>query len=618
MPHSIRHGDILADRYRLVDLLTESEGGRFWRAHDRILHRHVALHIIDADDERAPRLLDAARRSATVHDPRLLKVLDAESANGLCYVVNEWGSGTSLDIMLANNGPLSPRRAAWLVGEVADAVAVAHAAGVAHGRLVPENVLVDRSGSVRLIGFSVDAALHGLPPDRIAADVSDLAGLLYCALTGRWAGVSPSTVDLAPQEHGHVLRPRQVRAGIPRPLDSLCDEVLNPYATGRTRDLGVLTSARGIADSLAAFVGDPTGLGEAMAASNPRPRGNETVVLPAVPEILVRPSEDPDPDAAPEPDIEQAPPELPGESVELPTQAGLPIFDDDNDDVSWLVARATPAAPPPPFEAPPERPLFAPDPAAGQPVRRPRPSGAAVGSQTGSEYWPWDTGAHHGPRSDTGTGTGTGLAYVEEDEVPGRSSLRVALAIGAALLLLVAVIVAFNLGRGKTPLGAEPEEKSSTGSSPSATPSLTPLTGLSAVDFDPQGDPPEENRELAPLAVDDDPDTSWRTETYRQNLGPGGLKTGVGLTIDLGSDHELSAIDLTLVGGTTGVSIYVTDTAPVGVRDLTPVTEVSAGPEERVTLDEPVTGRYVIVWLTSLPQVDGGFRGELADVAVLE
>lgn len=66
------------------------------------------------------------------------------------------------------------------------------------------------------------------------------------------------------------------------------------------------------------------------------------------------------------------------------------------------------------------------------------------------------------------------------------------------------------------------------------------------------------------------------------------------------------------------MSIYVTDTAPVGVRDLTPVTEVSAGPEERVTLDEPVTGRYVIVWLTSLPQVDGGFRGELADVAVLE
>ena len=98
-------------------------------------------------------------------------MLDADQADGLCFVVNEWGSGSSLDIMLANEGPLGARRAAWLVSEVAASIAVAHDAGVAHGRLVPENVLVDRTGSVRVIGFSVDAALHGLPPGRISTDV---------------------------------------------------------------------------------------------------------------------------------------------------------------------------------------------------------------------------------------------------------------------------------------------------------------------------------------------------------------------------------------------------------------------------------------------------------------
>ena len=119
MPKSIRPGDVLADRYRLVDLLVESGSGRFWRAHDRVLERHVALHVIDADDERAPGLLEAARQSATVPDRRLLRVLDADQAGGLCYVVNEWGSGSSLDIMLASDGPFAPRRAAWLVSEVA-------------------------------------------------------------------------------------------------------------------------------------------------------------------------------------------------------------------------------------------------------------------------------------------------------------------------------------------------------------------------------------------------------------------------------------------------------------------------------------------------------------------
>ncbi len=149
MPASIRPGDVLADRYRLVDLLSESGNGRFWRAHDRVLERHVALHVIAADDDRAEGLLAAARRSARILDPHILRVLDAERSGPLCYVVNEWGSGTSLDIMLAAGGELSPRRAAWVVGEVAAACARAHAADVPHGRLNPENVLIDTAGGVR-------------------------------------------------------------------------------------------------------------------------------------------------------------------------------------------------------------------------------------------------------------------------------------------------------------------------------------------------------------------------------------------------------------------------------------------------------------------------------------
>ncbi len=46
MPHATRSGDVLGDRYLLGDLLTESGSGRFWRAHDRILERHVAIHVI--------------------------------------------------------------------------------------------------------------------------------------------------------------------------------------------------------------------------------------------------------------------------------------------------------------------------------------------------------------------------------------------------------------------------------------------------------------------------------------------------------------------------------------------------------------------------------------------
>ncbi|WP_121254017.1 hypothetical protein [Nocardioides ferulae] len=666
MPQSIRPGDVLAGRYRLVDLLVESRGGRFYRAHDRVLERQVAVHVLAADDPRATQLVEAARRSATVPDRRLLRVLDADRVDGVCFVVNEWGSGTSLDRWLAAEGPLAPREAAWLVGEVADTIATAHLRRVGHGRLAPENVLVDRNGGVRIIGFCVEAALHGIHEDHdsvVETDVADLAGLLYAALTGRWAGRSTSSVPAAPREHDRVLRPRQVRAGVPRPLDTVCDEVLNPVTRGR---LPSAPSAQSIADTLLEFVGDPTGLSDGLAARNPSGRSPDLVTLAALPDPPVRerdaaappadgsaveqvagsgdegtlawepqgdlpadpePESDSAPDSGPESgdgadsetgplppvppvpaDATTAPPAGPS-SGDQPTEAGMPVFGDGSDDVSWLRARSTPPPPPPPLEEPPAKPLFAPEPEGGWPSRPPRPA-MPTHTGTGAGFWPWDTG--------TGRGTGTGLRAVvgEPDEVPGRRWLLLASGLAIGLVVLLAVVIAYNLGRGRTPLGAEPQDEASPTPSPSPSATPTPITGLVATDLDPQGEDGGEYADLTALAVDGDPGTAWRTSTYLQNFGPAGLKTGVGLVVDLGAAVPVSEVDLTLVGEGTGVSLYVTEEAPSGVAELEPVAEVVAAAKEQVTLEEPATGRYLTLWLTSLPAVPDGFRGEVAEVVV--
>jgi hypothetical protein len=610
---------VLAGRYRLTDLLTESGGGRFWRAFDTVLHRDVAVHIIAVDDERAPLLREAARTSATVLDRRMLRVLDIDEAAERCFVVNEWGSGTSLDILLADTGPLSPTVAAWIVSEVADTLVLAHEAAVAHGRLVPENVLIADDGSVRLIGFAVDAALHGLRPGRIRAEITDLAGLLYAALTGKWAGATASAVPRAPSSHGHVLRPRQVRAGIPRTLDALCDHVLNQGGDGEL-------SAAMLADSLRAFLGPSASAAEAWLARIEHPaRGEGPVVLPPLPDPPVRdatrraaPATADEPaelgDTVGEPEEGQAPT---GSDDALATQAGMPIFHEDTDEVSWLVRRAEKPPPPPAFEPTPERPLFAPEPAAGQPVRRPR---AAPPTQTtaGGGFWPWES---TGPGPNTGSGVLP--AFVEDEDEddrrpPGSSMLRLAMIIAACLLVLVAVVVAFNLGRGKTPLGATPDSSQgpTRSGSTSASPSATPLTGVTARDFDPQGTGGE-NADEAPRAVDGDPSTAWTTLRYKQQLGPGGLKDGVGLVLDLGASHEVTELDLTTVGSPTGVSVYVSPTNPADLHGLDLAGKgVLTGTKGTISLDEPATGHYVVVWLTQLPAVPGGFRGEIADAVV--
>jgi hypothetical protein len=613
VPHSIRPGEVLAGRYRLIDLLTESEGGRFWRAHDKVLERHVAIHVIDAEDERAAGLLEAAQRSAKVLDRRILRVLDAETRDGLCYVVNEWGSGISLDILVTGSGPLGPRRSAWLVAEVADSIAIAHAAGIAHGRLNPENVLIDKAGEVRIIGFCVEAALHGLPPGRQQVDVVDLAGLLYCALTTKWAGASTSNVAPAPTHHGRVLRPRRVRAGVPRSLDALCDQVLHDDAPAPDAQ----HTARGIAAYLTEVVGDPTGIQAALVASLPRLAPDELVVLPQVPEIPLRDTSDLIPNVPPaveEAGTDESDEELPATPPapeDLPTEAGVPIFGEDGEEVEWFQARSNPPPPPPPFEEPPERPLFAPEPPDGGPVRRSRAPVAAGTPPHGQEYWPWETS--------TGRGTGSGLQAVTDDEVPGRSWFRLALGIAAGVLLLLAVVVAFNLGRGKTVLGQDPDDGAApTQRSERPSAAVGPLEEVTASDFDPQGQPPEENPADAPLAVDGDLETAWNTSTYRDQLGPPpGLKTGVGLVLDLGETRAVSQVDLALRGEPTAVSVYVTDTRPNGVAGLTPVAdEQSAGARTAIPLDSPTEGQYVVIWLTSLPSSGDGFRGSVAEVVV--
>jgi serine/threonine protein kinase len=673
----MRAGSMLAGRYRLVDLLSESRGAHFWRAWDTVLSRHVAVHLIADEDDRAEVLMDAARRSATLFDAHLLRVLDADHTGGICFVVNEWGEGDSLDRLLLD-GPLAPRRAAWVVHEVGTMIATAHAKGIAHGRLVPENVLIDEAGSVKVIGFAVDAALNGMPVGRVPTDVVDLAAVLYAALTGKWPGVSRSAVPPAPQEHGRALRPRQVRAGVPRVLDGLCDEVLSPYPGAHDQGYD---SAQAIVDALEAYVGDLTAVAAAEAArhrgnTSPRipridaplalapetspgaaaaaattavaatstpdgtdtggdppapadapsdspsdgpsdspvdppaavPDSDGTVALPALAALAHDAEDDRAPESPDSPDEGSpwAPDDVHPEPAREQTQLGAPVFDDLTEG-DWYSSRTEPVPPPPPFEETPERPLFAPDPPEGRAARVPR---SDTGAGTGAGFWPWETDPPPPPPP-------ADEEEVDDDgRVPGRNWLRIAALLALGLVILLVSVFAFNRGRNQ----GSGDDDGTSSPSPSASTSAPaePLAISSATDFDPFGDPPEENPDQAPLAIDGKPDTAWTTSTYQQNFGPTGLKDGVGVLLDLGGAQDVRAVDVTLVGSPTSVQLLTATgaQAPTAVDGFDVAAEGDAT-KTRLTLtpDQPVRARWLVVWLTSLPDV-GGFRGGVAEVVV--
>ncbi len=426
---AIGPGTLVASRFRLEDLLEDNSGAWFWRATDLTLARNVAIHVITADDPRAQAVLTAARTSALVSDGHILRVLDALQEGDVVHVVHEWGTGVSLDRMLAES-PLDPRRAAWLVREVAEAITVAHRHGVAHGRLLPENVMVTDAGSVKLIGFVVDAVLHGRPsrlgdgqepPSEHESDVRNLGALLFAALTGRWPGFPVSVVPDAPLSQDRVCRPRQVRPGVPKALDTLCDQILNhdPRPSGRRFE-----SAAEIAAALADYLGDAVS-GAVLPGSGP------TAFL--------------DPHAL-------TPPHTPGtlgsfDGVPGPTAASGtasgagPTPDPDATQADLLRARARDTAL---SREPHDTGAVPVGTGPGGAWAGPRLPGTGMGAGAVPDDW--------GP--DRAEDTGTRPAVLASDEKPGSTWIRLATLVAVVCLVLLAVVVAYNLGAGG---GAEPE-----------------------------------------------------------------------------------------------------------------------------------------------------------------
>lgn len=224
----VEPGTVLADRYLIEDMLPEEGPADSWRAHDQLLARSVVLQLLPSSSPYAERLLAAAKRASRVADTRILQVLDAVTDGDLAYVVREWSTGQSLDLLLTD-GPLPSRRAAWLSRELAGAISQAHALGVTHRRLAPDKVVITSSGGVKIIGMETLAALHddAEVADAELEDTVGLGRLLYACLTARWPGADCPSLPSAPVEQGRLLLPRQVRAGVPRALNEICDRILS-------------------------------------------------------------------------------------------------------------------------------------------------------------------------------------------------------------------------------------------------------------------------------------------------------------------------------------------------------------------------------------------------------
>jgi Tol biopolymer transport system component len=186
--------------YEIVSLLGAGGMGEVYRARDARLGRTVALKVLSAevasDTGRRSRFEQEARAASALNHPNILTVFDFGSQDGLTYIVTELIDGESLRDMLGR-GPIPQNRLIEIAGQVADALAAAHASGIVHRDLKPENIMITRDGRAKILDFGL--AKQVTPPG--GDSTSALTRTSPGTVMGTAAYMSPEQVGMTAVDH---------------------------------------------------------------------------------------------------------------------------------------------------------------------------------------------------------------------------------------------------------------------------------------------------------------------------------------------------------------------------------------------------------------------------------
>ncbi len=547
-------GRVLGERYRLAERLAERNRTQTWRADDLVLGRAVLVHLLDPEDPATPDVLRLAREAALATDSRFLRVLDVVDDPEAPDQFLVYEYAAGQTLeKVLRGGPLTGVESAWIVREVADALIALHAQQHYHRRISPATLLVTGSGNIKMLGFAVNEA-DGPTGSRLGGEASDVQALGQ-VLYACLVARWPGGDRFGLPAAPVVDGHWVLPSQVRTGVAPAVDHVVDRILSPVPRGhASRLTTAQDVTTELSMVLG-PMG-----AAHDLRARLHAG----AHPESG---------EAAPSPVSSVAPP--------VPTPAASrfgstsPIEQD---------------ARPPVMHAPHE----------DWDVDEPEDSTAPFVDEAlnrGESYTPVPPppGVPRPPRPETG---------------PAARSRRFPIVIAAVTGVLVVVLLAlWLLGLDRPARAADPGQ---------------PLKVAKAIDFDPKSDggDGDENGNTARLAIDGKASTVWRTEKYR-SAPLGGLKPGVGLVLDLGSVRAVGSVQLTLAGRPHSVSILVPakngDTAPMRAASQWKQVASAAATDTSLSLAPaaPATTRYVLVYLSSLPDTgDGYFRGGIAEAVV--
>jgi serine/threonine protein kinase len=157
-------GKVIADRFRIVELIGEGGMGAVYLAEHLTLHKQVALKVVHAEHAKNPELAARFSREAMatsrIEHPNVISAIDYGTLpDGTAYLAVQLVRGPTLTRVLVAEGPMRWARAASIGAQIADALCAAHGHGIVHRDLKPDNVLLqyldDGGELVKVLDFGV-------------------------------------------------------------------------------------------------------------------------------------------------------------------------------------------------------------------------------------------------------------------------------------------------------------------------------------------------------------------------------------------------------------------------------------------------------------------------------
>jgi eukaryotic-like serine/threonine-protein kinase len=273
-------GTLLAERYEIIALLGQGGMGAVYKARDSELDRLVAIKLIRPDLASNPEVLRRFKQelilAREVTHRNVIRIFDLGQAKGFKFITMEFVEGRDLRAVLRERGKLPPEEAVRIILQVCRALESAHAAGVVHRDLKPQNIMLDAKDRVYVMDFGIahsletpgmtqTGALMGTPeymsPEQAKgikvdarSDLFALGIIFYELLTG----ISPYKADnalamLLKRTQERPQPPGELDSTIPKPVSDIVMRCLEIEPDKR------FASAREIEQQLEIWLGPAAG-----------------------------------------------------------------------------------------------------------------------------------------------------------------------------------------------------------------------------------------------------------------------------------------------------------------------------------------------------------------------